>query len=70
MRARMQRRGSEETARHEHEKKGSRLAARIRWLRDRSHAAADCLDYNEVYRDMAHICIMNERGIARHANAK
>lgn len=27
-----------------------------------------CLDYNEVYRDMAHICIMNERGIARHAD--
>ena len=26
-----------------------------------------CLDYNEVYRDMAHICIMNPTGIARHA---
>ena len=29
-----------------------------------------CLDYNEVYRDMSHICIMNESGIARHADAK
>ena len=28
-----------------------------------------CLDYNEVYRDMAHICIMNKSGIARHASA-
>ena len=27
-----------------------------------------CLDYNEVYRDMAHICVMNPSGIARHAN--
>ena len=26
-----------------------------------------CLDYNEVYRDMEHICIMNESGIKRHA---
>ena len=26
-----------------------------------------CLDYNEVYRDMRHICIMNKSGIARHA---
>ena len=29
-----------------------------------------CLDYNEVFRDMAHICIMNPSGIKRHANAK
>lgn len=28
-----------------------------------------CLDYNEVFRDMAHICIMNPSGIARHAKA-
>ena len=26
-----------------------------------------CLDYNEVYRDMTHICIMNPSGIAKHA---
>jgi len=29
-----------------------------------------CLDYNEVFRDMAHICIMNESGIKRHATQK
>jgi hypoxanthine phosphoribosyltransferase len=29
-----------------------------------------CLDYNEVYRDMAHICIMNDSGIAKHAAKK
>jgi hypoxanthine phosphoribosyltransferase len=29
-----------------------------------------CLDYNEVYRDMEHICIMNEQGIARHKSKK
>ena len=29
-----------------------------------------CLDYNEVYRDMQHICIMNEQGIARHKSNK
>lgn len=28
-----------------------------------------CLDYNEVFRDMEHICVMNPSGIARHANA-
>jgi len=28
-----------------------------------------CLDYNEVFRDMEHICIMNPSGIARHASA-
>lgn len=27
-----------------------------------------CLDYNEVYRDMEHICIMNDKGIKRHKN--
>ena len=26
-----------------------------------------CLDYNEVYRDMSHICIMNPSGIAKWA---
>ena len=26
-----------------------------------------CLDYNEVFRDMAHICIMDAAGIKRHA---
>ena len=26
-----------------------------------------CLDYNEVYRDMEHICVMNPSGIQRHA---
>lgn len=26
-----------------------------------------CLDYNEVFRDMSHICIMNDSGIKRHA---
>ena len=29
-----------------------------------------CLDYNEVFRDMAHICIMNPSGIQRHAKPK
>lgn len=29
-----------------------------------------CLDYNEIYRDMEHICIMNESGIKRHATSK
>ncbi len=28
-----------------------------------------CLDYNEVYRDMQHICVMNESGIKKHAKA-
>jgi len=28
-----------------------------------------CLDYNEVFRDMAHICVMAKAGIARHAVA-
>ncbi|KAL1507368.1 hypothetical protein AB1Y20_008214 [Prymnesium parvum] len=28
-----------------------------------------CLDYNEVFRDMAHICVMAEAGIKRHAVA-
>ena len=26
-----------------------------------------CLDYNEIFRDMQHICVMNKSGIARHA---
>jgi len=26
-----------------------------------------CLDYNDVFRDMAHICVMAEAGIKRHA---
>jgi len=26
-----------------------------------------CLDYNEVFRDMAHICVMAPAGIQRHA---
>ena len=29
-----------------------------------------CLDYNEVYRDMEHICIMNGAGIAKYAKAE
>lgn len=29
-----------------------------------------CLDYNEVYRDMAHIAVMNGSGIAKHATKK
>jgi len=28
-----------------------------------------CLDYNEVFRDMKHICVMAPAGIARHAKA-
>ena len=27
-----------------------------------------CLDYNEFFRDMDHICVMNSDGIKRYAN--
>ncbi|DAZ98142.1 TPA: hypothetical protein N0F65_003128 [Lagenidium giganteum] len=27
-----------------------------------------CLDYNEVFRDLDHICVINEAGIAKYAN--
>lgn len=28
-----------------------------------------CLDYNEIYRDMEHICVINSFGIERFKNA-